>query len=111
MRSCALIQANLAPRNTMSQLNDLPISSHSGSDQRRIAFVEAQWHADIVHQARDAFLAEMERQGFARERIDVLDVPGAFEIPLHAKRLAQSGRYAAVVCCALVVDGGIYRHE
>nr|WP_145546630.1 6,7-dimethyl-8-ribityllumazine synthase [Variovorax boronicumulans] len=95
----------------MSQLNDLPLSSHSGSDQRRIAFVEAQWHADIVHQARDAFLAEMERQGIARERIDVLDVPGAFEIPLHAKRLAQSGRYGAVVCCALVVDGGIYRHE
>ena len=42
---------------------------------------------------------------------DVLDVPGAFEIPLHAKRLALSGRYAAVVGCALVVDGGIYRHE
>ncbi|KQP17075.1 6,7-dimethyl-8-ribityllumazine synthase [Pseudorhodoferax sp. Leaf265] len=95
----------------MSQLNDLPLSSHSGSDQRRFAFVEAQWHADIVHQARNAFLAEMERQGVPRERIDVLDVPGAFEIPLHAKRLAQSGRYAAVVCCALVVDGGIYRHE
>lgn len=95
----------------MSQLNDLPLSSHSGDDTRRIAFVEAQWHCDIVHQAREAFLAEMERQGVSRTRIDVLDVPGAFEIPLHAKRLATSGRYAAVVCCALVVDGGIYRHE
>lgn len=95
----------------MSQLNDLPVSSHTGSDARRIAFVEAQWHSDIVHQAREAFLAEMQRQGVPRERIDVLDVPGAFEIPLHAQRLARSGRYAAVVCCALVVDGGIYRHE
>ena len=38
-------------------------------------------------------------------------MPGAFEIPLHAKRLARSGRYAAIVGCALVVDGGIYRHE
>lgn len=95
----------------MSQLNDLPLSSRGGDDTRRIAFVEAQWHADIVHQARDAFLAEMERQGVPRERIDVLDVPGAFEIPLHAKRLAVSGRYAAIVACALVVDGGIYRHE
>ena len=37
--------------------------------------------------------------------------PGAFEIPLHAKRLATSGRYAAVVGAGLVVDGGIYRHE
>ena len=95
----------------MSQLNDLSLSSAAASGDLRIALVEAQWHADIVHQARDAFLAEMEHQGVPRERIDIFDVPGAFEIPLHAQRLARSGRYAAVVCCALVVDGGIYRHE
>lgn len=95
----------------MSQLNDLPLSSLGSGGKRRIAFVQAQWHADIVHQARDAFLAELQRQGVAPDRVDVLDVPGAFEIPLHARRLARSGRYDAVVCCALVVDGGIYRHE
>ncbi len=98
----------------MSQINDLPLSAmpaSESSEARRVAFVEAQWHSDIVHQARDAFIAEMERQGFARDRIDIVDVPGAFEIPLHAKRLALSGRYAAIVGCALVVDGGIYRHE
>ena len=95
----------------MSQINDLPLHAITAPDQQRFAFVEAQWHSDIVHQARDAFLEEMERLGVARDRIDVLDVPGAFEIPLHAKRLALSGRYAAVVGCALVVDGGIYRHE
>jgi len=38
-------------------------------------------------------------------------VPGAFEIPLLAKKLAQTGRYDAIVACALVVNGGIYRHE
>ena len=96
----------------MSQINDLPLHSIQGiPDGRRIAFVQAQWHADIVHQARDAFLAELARQGVPADTIDVFDVPGAFEIPLHAKRLAQSGRYAAIVGCALVVDGGIYRHE
>ena len=96
----------------MSQINDLPLHSIQGMpDGQRIAFVQAQWHADIVHQARDAFLAELERQGVPADTIDVFDVPGAFEIPLHAKRLAQSGRYAAIVGCALVVDGGIYRHE
>jgi 6,7-dimethyl-8-ribityllumazine synthase len=77
----------------------------------RFAFVEASWHADIVHQARDAFFAEMARAGFGPEAIDVFDVPGAFEIPLHAQQLARSGRYAAVVGSALVVDGGIYRHD
>ncbi len=97
----------------MSQINDLPLSviPASNADGKRIAFVEAQWHSDIVHQARDAFLAEMERLGVPADTIDVFDVPGAFEIPLHAKRLAASGRYAAIVGCALVVDGGIYRHD
>lgn len=98
----------------MSQINDLPLSVTSASDAprgQRIAFVQAQWHSDIVHQARDAFLAEMARLGVPADSIDVFDVPGAFEIPLHAKRLALSGRYAAIVGCALVVDGGIYRHE
>jgi 6,7-dimethyl-8-ribityllumazine synthase len=77
----------------------------------RFAFVEASWHADIVHQARDAFFAAMATGGFPAASIDVFDVPGAFEIPLHAQRLARSGRYAAVVGSALVVDGGIYRHD
>jgi 6,7-dimethyl-8-ribityllumazine synthase len=98
----------------MSQINDLPLCAIADADAprgRRIAFVQAQWHSDIVHQARDAFLEEMQRQGVARGTIDVIDVPGAFEIPLLAKRLATSGRYAAIVGCALVVDGGIYRHE
>lgn len=98
----------------MSQINDLPLSAVTAPDVsrgQRIAFVQAQWHSDIVHQARDAFLEEMQRQGVPLDDIDVFDVPGAFEIPLHAKRLALSGRYAGIVGCALVVDGGIYRHE
>ncbi|NIM43083.1 MAG: 6,7-dimethyl-8-ribityllumazine synthase [Hydrogenophaga sp.] len=77
----------------------------------RFAFVEASWHADIVQRSRDAFFAEMARAGFGPETIDVFDVAGAFEIPLHVQRLAQSGRYAAVVGSALVVDGGVYRHD
>jgi 6,7-dimethyl-8-ribityllumazine synthase len=98
----------------MSQINDLPLSAVQATDAprgRRVAFVQAQWHSDIVHQARDAFLAEMKRLGVPLDTIDIFDVPGAFEIPLHAKRLALSGRYAAIVGAALVVDGGIYRHE
>ena len=77
----------------------------------RFAFIQSCWHDDIVNQGRDAFLAEMKRHGVARKSIDVLEVPGAFELPLLAKRLAQSGRYAAIVACGFVVNGGIYRHE
>jgi 6,7-dimethyl-8-ribityllumazine synthase len=53
----------------------------------------------------------MERLDFAPGRIDVFTVPGAYEIPLHAKRLAKSGQYQGIVACAFVVNGGIYRHD
>ena len=83
----------------------------TASGALRYAFIHAGWHADIVHKARDAFLKEIQLHGVAPDAIDVVEVPGAFELPLLAKKLAGSGRYAAVVACAFVVDGGIYRHE
>ena len=70
-----------------------------------VAFVQATWHRELVDRVRQGFLRE-----FGRD-VDTFEVPGAFEIPLHAKRLALTGRYSAVVAAALVVDGGIYRHE
>jgi 6,7-dimethyl-8-ribityllumazine synthase len=85
--------------------------SAAGSSRPRIAFVQACWHREIVDQCRDSFVQSMLTKGYAREDIDLFEVPGAFEIPLHAKRLAESGRYAGIVAAGLVVDGGIYRHE
>ncbi|MFT7757154.1 UNVERIFIED_CONTAM: 6,7-dimethyl-8-ribityllumazine synthase, partial [Salmonella enterica subsp. enterica serovar Enteritidis] len=41
----------------------------------------------------------------------VYDVPGSFDIPLLAKKLAETGQYDAIVATGLVVDGGIYRHD
>ncbi|HYW03433.1 MAG TPA: 6,7-dimethyl-8-ribityllumazine synthase [Gammaproteobacteria bacterium] len=79
--------------------------------EERIAFIQAGWHAEIVGQCRLAFLPALQGAGQAPDSVDVFDVPGAFEIPLQAKRLAATGRYAAIACCGLVVDGGIYRHE
>jgi 6,7-dimethyl-8-ribityllumazine synthase len=79
--------------------------------QGRIAFVQSCWHREIVDVARDAFLAEVAERGVPAGGVDLFEVTGAFEIPLHAKRLAESGRYRAVVAAGLVVDGGIYRHD
>jgi 6,7-dimethyl-8-ribityllumazine synthase len=78
---------------------------------QRIAFVQAGWHRDIVDQCRLSFISEIVSHGYAESDIDFFEVAGAFEIPLHAKLLANSGKYAAVVAAGLVVDGGIYRHE
>jgi 6,7-dimethyl-8-ribityllumazine synthase len=77
----------------------------------RIAFIQSCWHREIVDRARDAFLKTIATNGFQRKQIDCYEVPGAFEIPLHAKLLAESERYAAIVAAGFVVDGGIYRHE
>ena len=77
----------------------------------RIAFIQACWHRDIVDQARDSFIASVGERGVSSDRIDLYEVPGSLEIPLQAKRLAKSGRYAVIVAAGLVVDGGIYRHD
>jgi len=89
-----------------------PSDSGPRLDERgRIAFVQASWHKDIVDQARHSFLAELAQGGIAESRVDVFEVPGSYEIPLHAKLLGKSGRYDAIVAAGLVVDGGIYRHD
>lgn len=72
----------------------------------RYAFIKANWHADIVDRGLDGFC-----ELIPKDQVDVFDVPGAFEIPLLARTLAETGRYAAVAAAAFVVDGGIYRHD
>ena len=72
----------------------------------RYAFIKANWHSDIVDQALVGF-----RNQIGDAEVEVFDVPGAFEIPLLARDLAATGRFAAVAAAALVVDGGIYRHD
>lgn len=93
-----------------SPLNRQTISG-PGKRRTRVAFVQSCWHRDIVDRSRTAFLKGIERHGIARRQVDCFEVPGAFEIPLHAKLLAKTGRYAAVVAAGFVVDGGIYRHD
>jgi 6,7-dimethyl-8-ribityllumazine synthase len=75
-----------------------------------IAFVQSCWHRDLVDKARDSFLAEIAAL-LPDAEVSTFEVPGAFEIPLHAKLLATSGGFDAVVAAGLVVDGGISRHE
>jgi 6,7-dimethyl-8-ribityllumazine synthase len=93
----------------------LPVSAsgtfHS-KQPTRIAFVRAGWHADIVGQAWSGFSAECTRLWPGDPpAIDVHELPGAFEIPLLAQTLPRRGQHDAIVACALVVDGGIYRHD
>ena len=75
----------------------------------RVAFIQSCWHREIVDELRDSFLDTFST--LDGRPVDVFEVPGAFEIPLKAQLLANTGKYAAIVAAGLVVDGGIYRHE
>lgn len=86
-------------------------STDINSQRSRIAFIQSCWHKEIVDQCKISFVAEIAKLGFAESDIDFFEVPGAFEIPLHAKLLTKSGKYAGIVASGLVVDGGIYRHD
>ena len=88
-----------------------PLSTDAQSPTGRVAFIQSAWHKPIVDQCHAGFAGEIAALGYSDGLIDRFEVPGAFEIPLHAKRLARTGRYAAIVAAGFVVDGGIYRHE
>ena len=96
--------------NQTSPSRTSPSASALASDTR-VALIAASWHADLVDGAVQAARDGLQRQGVAAAHIETFRVPGAFEIPLLAQRLARSGRYQALIACALVVNGGIYRHE
>ena len=78
---------------------------------KKIAYIQAEWHADITDICKASFVEEIAKSGYAAADVEFFSVPGSLEIPLMAKTLAKSGAYVAVCCSGLVVDGGIYRHE
>lgn len=76
----------------------------------KFAFIKARWHAQIVDQALIGFMERIKELELDVE-VATFDVPGAFEMPLLAQKLARTGDYDAIIAAALVVDGGIYRHD
>lgn len=84
---------------------------HPSTRPPRVAVIAAAWHGEIVAAATGAIQAEFRRRDWPDECLTLHTVPGAYEIPLHAQRLARSGCCDAVIACAFVVNGGIYRHE
>src|SRR3979411_2539615 len=88
-----------------------PVPAHPRfAKPQRVAFVQSSWHRDVVEECRIAFLEEIEARHISRAQVDLFEVPGSFEIPLHAQLLAKTRRYTAIVAAGLVVDGGIVRH-
>jgi 6,7-dimethyl-8-ribityllumazine synthase len=75
------------------------------------ALVVSRYNEMVTRRLLDGALSTFRHHGVSDERITVAWVPGAFEIPIVADRLARSGQFAAVCCLGAVVQGETSHHE
>ena len=71
----------------------------------KIGIVVSRFNGFITAKLLDGALDSLKRHGANLEDVDVFWTPGAFEIPATAKRLAEKGRYDAIVCLGAVIRG------
>jgi len=71
----------------------------------RVAVVVSQYNAFVTDRLRDGALAALSQAGIPADRVEVLPVPGAYEIAQAARRAAETGRFDAVVCLGCVIRG------
>ncbi len=89
---------------------DVQISDYS-VDGARFAIVVARFNTAITAALLEGAVATLAEHGVADDHVSVVQVPGAFEIPITAKRLAASGRYEAIIALGAVVRGGTPHFE
>ncbi len=73
--------------------------------EQRVAIVASRFNDFLVRELLDGAQDCLTRHGVDAERVDVAWVPGSFEIPLAAAKLADSGRYAAIICLGCLIQG------
>ncbi|HWP35512.1 MAG TPA: 6,7-dimethyl-8-ribityllumazine synthase, partial [Thermodesulfobacteriota bacterium] len=77
----------------------------------RVAVIASRFNEFVTERLLAGALDTLTRNGAAADAIDVIRVPGAFEIPLAAQEAARSGRYDAVVCVGCVIRGATAHFE
>src|SRR3990172_7859360 len=71
----------------------------------RLAIVVSRFNSFITERLLSGALDALQRAGADEKKIEVVRVPGSFEIPVAAKQLAQTGRYHAIVCLGCILPG------
>jgi 6,7-dimethyl-8-ribityllumazine synthase len=71
----------------------------------RFALVAARFNGFIVDQLVAGATDALARHGISEDRVDLVRVPGSYEIPLVAQKLGRSGKYAAIICLGCVIKG------
>lgn len=77
----------------------------------KVGIVAARFNEFIVNKLVEGALDGLRRHDVAEDAIDVAWVPGAFEIPFIAKKMAESGRYDAVICLGAVIRGATSHYD
>lgn len=77
----------------------------------RFAIVASRFNEFITSKLLEGALDMLRRHGAPENAVDVVWVPGAFEIPLAAKKLADCGRYDAVICVGAVIRGATSHYD
>lgn len=77
----------------------------------RFAIVVARWNGEITESLLRGAQRALERQGVPEEDVQTFRVPGAFELPLAARKLAETGRFDAVITLGAVIRGGTPHFE
>ena len=77
----------------------------------RFGIVAARFNEFITSKLLSGALDMLNRHGAAADAVDVAWVPGAFEIPLAAKRMAESKKYDAVICLGAVIRGATSHYD
>jgi 6,7-dimethyl-8-ribityllumazine synthase len=80
-------------------------------DGYRFAIVVARFNAEITSGLLDGARRALAAAGIKEDALTVVHVPGAFEIPATASRLAQSGTFDAVVCLGCLIKGDTMHFE
>ena len=73
--------------------------------RRSVGIVVSRFNGEITSRLLESAIAELEEAGVERGRIDVVKVPGAFELPLGAMALAKTRHYACVIALGCVIRG------
>jgi 6,7-dimethyl-8-ribityllumazine synthase len=81
------------------------VEGHFNSGNHAFAIVAARFNHSIVDRLVDGSLDGLRRNGVADKNITLVRVPGSYEIPLIASKLAKSGKYSAIICLGAVIKG------
>ena len=88
-----------------------PVEGSFDAGDARFAIVVARWNSEITEGLLKGAIRALGRHGVPENEITVVRVPGAFELPLAAQKVAESGNYSAVICLGCVIRGGTPHFE